>query len=83
MNSVEVYQHPFVDAFKATKLTEWSLGAKKGDVTSTFDSRLAKTVIHIGETGKDSSIEVPSLLNLRKHFILGWTGKFVSFIISQ
>jgi len=32
MNKIEIYQHPFVDVFKVTRLTEWTSCHKEGDV---------------------------------------------------
>ena len=32
MNQIPIYQHPFVDVFKITKLTDWVNCHKEGDV---------------------------------------------------
>jgi len=47
MNQIPIYQHPFVDVFKATKLIEWTLANKEGDVTEIYDKELAKNVIKV------------------------------------
>lgn len=47
MNQIPIYQHPFVDVFKATKLTEWTLSCKEGDVTEIYDKELSKNVIKV------------------------------------
>ena len=48
MNQIAIYQHPFVDVFKMTKLTDWKTAQKEGDVTEVFDKTLSKTVVRIG-----------------------------------
>ncbi len=37
MNQIPAYQHPFVDVFKVTKLTEWQASQKEGDVSEVYD----------------------------------------------
>jgi hypothetical protein len=48
MNQIPIYQHPFVDVFKITKLTEWSTCQKEGDVKDeVWDKELAKNYVRI------------------------------------
>ena len=47
MNSIQIYQNPYVDVFSAFKLTEWKLALEKGDITESFDKQLSKNVISI------------------------------------
>lgn len=80
MNQIPIYQHPFVDVFKATKLNEWSLAHKEGDVTEIYDKDLAKNVIKInGVTTASNYIQVPSSKHLPKK-ALGLIGKYVFFV---
>ena len=38
MNQIPIYQHPSVDVFKTTKVTEWGqYSQKEGDVTEVYD----------------------------------------------
>jgi len=32
LNSIPLYQHPFVDVFKICRQNEWNLAHKEGDV---------------------------------------------------
>ncbi len=80
MNSIPIYQHPFVDVFKATKLTEWQFGHKEGDVTEVYDKELAKNVLKInGVTTASNYIQLPASKYLPKK-TLGLTGKYVTTI---
>lgn len=48
MNQIPIYQHPFVDVFKITKLTEWQTCQKEGDVKDeVWDKELAKNYVRI------------------------------------
>jgi hypothetical protein len=81
MNQIPIYQHPFVDVFKATKLTEWQLGHKEGDVTEVYDKTLAKNVIKIGgATPASNYIMLPAQKHLPKKS-LGLIGKYVSEVM--
>ena len=61
MNQIPIYQHPFVDVFKATKITEWTYGQKEGDVTEVYDKQLAKNVIKVsGVTPASNYLAIPA-----------------------
>jgi len=47
MNSIEIYQHPYVDIFTSFKVIEWTSSQKEGDVTEVFDKQVAKNVLKI------------------------------------
>ena len=48
MNSIQIYQHPFVDVFKSLKVLDWVQSHKEGDVTdNVWDKDLAKNFIRI------------------------------------
>ena len=82
MNQIPLYQHPYVDVFKSTKLTEWTLAAKEGDVTEIYDKQIAKTVIKIsGVTPGSNYIQLPAQKNLPKKS-LGLIGKYVFILCS-
>lgn len=77
MNSIPIYQHPFVDVFKATKLTEWDTAQKEGDVTEVYDKTLAKNVIKVsGATPASNYFQLPAQKHLPKK-ALGLIGKYV------
>ena len=77
MNQIPIYQHPFVDVFKITKIAEWSLTQKEGDVTELFDKELAKNIISIrGASNASNYIQVPASKHLPKK-ALGLVGKYV------
>ena len=60
MNQIPAYQHPVVDVFKVTKLTEWQSSQKEGDVTEVYDKQLAKNVIKVsGVTPASNYFQVP------------------------
>ena len=81
MNQIPIYQHPFVDVFKATKLTDWALGNKEGDVTEIYDKELAKNVLKVsGVTPASNYFMLPAQKNLPKKS-LGLTGKYVKSIV--
>ncbi len=64
--------------FKATKLTEWQLSHKEGDVTEVYDKELAKNVLKIsGVTTASNYIQLPASKHLPKK-TLGLTGKYVT-----
>ena len=79
MNQIPIYQHPFVDVFKATKLTEWGqYSQKEGDVTEVYDKQLAKNVIKVsGVTPASNYFQLPAQAHLPKK-PLGLIGKYVS-----
>ena len=78
MNQIPAYQHPFVDVFKVTKLTEWQSSQKEGDVTEVYDKQLAKNVIKVsGVTPASNYFQVPQQSQLAKK-PLGLIGKYVS-----
>ena len=82
MNQIPIYQHPFVDVFKSTKITEWqtNLGQKEGDVTEVYDKELAKNVIKVsGVTNASNYFQMPASKHLPKK-ALGLTGKFVRLL---
>ena len=79
MNQIPIYQHPFVDVFKATKLTEWQTAQKEGDVTEVYDKTLAKNVIKVsGVTPASNYLQLPAQKLLPKQS-LGLIGKYVRF----
>lgn len=55
MNQIPLYQHPYVDVFKTTKINEWTLAQKEGDVTEVYDKELAKNVIKVAGTTSASN----------------------------
>lgn len=66
-----------MDVFKATKLTEWTLASKEGDVTDVYDKELTKNVISVnGVTPASNYFQLPALKHLPKK-ALGLTGKYV------
>lgn len=77
MNQIPAYQHPFVDVFKVTKLTEWQSSQKEGDVTEVYDKQLAKNVIKVsGVTPASNYFQVPQQSQIAKK-PLGLIGKYV------
>lgn len=62
LNSIPIYQHPYVDVFKAVKLTEWQTAHKEGDVQgAVWDKQLAKSFVRIQGTSSSSNyIQVPA-----------------------
>jgi hypothetical protein len=78
MNQIPIYQHPFVDVFKATKVTEWGqYSQKEGDVTEVYDKQLAKNVIKVsGVTPASNYFQIPAQAHLPKK-PLGLIGKYV------
>ena len=83
MNQIPIYQHPFVDVFKATKVTEWGqYSQKEGDVTEVYDKQLAKNVIKVsGVTPASNYFQIPAQAHLPKK-PLGLIGKYVRQIYS-
>ena len=78
MNQIPLYQHPFVDIFKTSKLTEWQLAHKEGDVNEIYDKTLAKNVIKVnGTTTASNYFQIPASNQLPKK-ALGLIGKYVS-----
>ena len=78
MNQIPAYQHPFVEVFKITKLTEWQNSQKEGDVTKVYDKQLAKNVIKVsGVTPASNYFQVPQQSQIAKK-PLGLIGKYVS-----
>ena len=78
MNQSNIDQHPFVDVFEVSKLTEWKTTHKEGDVKGLFDKAIAKQTVVIGGTTSASNyIQVPATKNLPKG-ALGLIGKYVS-----
>jgi hypothetical protein len=78
MNSIQIYQNPYVDVFGAFKLTEWKMACKEGEVTVEFDKSLGKNVVQIqGQTSQANFLQLPAQKNLPKSS-LGLTGKVVS-----
>ena len=59
-------------------MQEWTLAAKEGDVTDSFDNVLAKQVYSVqGTTSATGFIQLPASKHLPKSS-LGLTGRFVS-----
>lgn len=78
MNQIPAYQHPFVDVFKVTKLTEWQSSQKEGEVTEVYDKQLAKNVVKVsGVTPASNYFQVPQQSQIAKK-PLGLIGKYVS-----
>ena len=84
MNQIPIYQHPFVDVFKATKVTEWGqYSQKEGDVTEVYDKQLAKNVIKVsGVTPASNYFQIPAQAHLPKK-PLGLIGKYVRHLYSD
>ena len=84
MNNIPLYQHPFVDVFKLTKLTEWVATQKEGDVQdNVWDTNLAKNFIRIQGTSSSSNyIQVPATKHLPKK-ALGLTGKYIYLMLNK
>ena len=69
-----------MDVFKTTKLNEWTLGQKEGDVTEVYDKELAKNIFKIGgATTASNYIQLPASKHLPKK-TLGLISKYVSKI---
>ena len=78
MNSIQLYQNPYVDVFSAFKLTEWKLAQKEGDVTTQFDKGLSKNVLSMsGESPHKNWVQLPGSKKQPKSS-LGLTGHIVS-----
>lgn len=84
MNKIPMYQHPFVDIFKLTKLTEWLSTQKEGDVQDNiWDQNLAKNFVRIQGTSSSANyIQVPATKFLPKK-ALGLTGKLIYLQVSK
>ena len=84
MNQIPLYQHPFVDVFKLTKLTEWVTTQKEGDVeTNVWDKQLAKNYVRIqGASSSANYIQVPATKHLPKK-ALGLTGKYIYLLLNK
>ena len=78
MNAISIYQHPFVDVFKLTKLADWVTCHKEGDVHGdVWDQKLAKNFYRIqGSSSSSNYIQIPATKFLPKKS-LGLTGKFI------
>lgn len=60
-----------------TKLNDWSLAQKEGDVTEVYDKELAKNVIKVtGATSASNYFQLPASKHLPKKS-LGLIGKYV------
>lgn len=76
MNSIPLYQHPFVDIFKSFQLTQWKQAEKSGDVTEVVDKAIGKKAIQlIGPSNTASFIQLPRSKSKLKS--LGLIGKYV------
>lgn len=84
MNQIPLYQHPFVDVFKLTKLTEWVTTQKEGDVQDgVWDKQLAKNYVRIQGTSSSANyIQVPATKHLPKK-ALGLTGKYTYLMLNK
>ena len=84
MNQIQIYQHPFVDVFKVTKLNEWVTCQKEGDVQDNiWDQKLAKNYLRIQGTSSSSNyIQVPATKFLPKK-ALGLTGQYIYIILNK
>jgi hypothetical protein len=84
MNQIPLYQHPYVDVFKLTKLTEWVTTQKEGDVQNdVWDKQLAKNYVRIQGTSSSANyIQVPATKHLPKK-ALGLTGKFIYLLLNK
>jgi len=78
MNKIPLYQHPFVDVFKAFKLTEWKNSEKSGEVTETIDKTIGKKAIQlVGPSNTATFIQIPRAKSQIKS--LGLIGKYIYF----
>ena len=56
MNQIPIYQHPYVDVFKITKLHEWINCQKEGDVQDNiWDQKIGKNYVRIQGTSSSSN----------------------------
>jgi len=76
MNKIPIYQHPFVDIFKAFKLLEWKNSEKSGDVTDTIDKVIGKKVLQlVGPSNTATFVQLPRTKSSLKS--LGLIGKYI------
>ncbi|CAG9312063.1 unnamed protein product [Blepharisma stoltei] len=76
MKSSELWQHPFVDVFKFTNISEWKNTQKEGDVTEVLDRITGKRVFRLfGSISAANNIQIPKQ---RSHLkTLGLTGRYI------
>lgn len=76
MNKIPLYQHPFVDIFKAFKLLEWKNSEKSGDVTDTIDKTIGKKVLQlVGPSNTSTFVQLPKSKSPLKS--LGLIGHYI------
>ena len=83
MNQIPIYQHPFVDVFKITNISQWVTCHKEGDVQeNVWDQKLAKNYFRIqGSSSSSNYIQIPATKFLPKK-ALGLTGKFIYMLLN-
>lgn len=81
MNRVEIWQHPFVDVFKFTNISDWKLTHKEGEVLEEIDRIIGRKIFHLqGSVSASNFIQIPKQKSELK--TLGLTGKFIYIQLS-
>ncbi|CAG9320539.1 unnamed protein product [Blepharisma stoltei] len=76
MKSSELWQHPFVDVFRFTSVSDWKNVQKEGDVTEVLDRVTGKRVFRLfGSSSAANNIQIPKPKSQLKS--LGLTGRYI------